>query len=347
MLVDFRIAVHASKPFRLAGWRAPARALGVGRARPHRRRRACASDEARTRTRRSSAVDRARALTARSLTGERQPSDLRDLVQRDDDRQHRDRSDPHAHERGQPVGAERDQPVHEQRVERVGADHAGGEHRADDQRRRRSPRRRRTRRAYAAIWLDVSKPNPNKQPDRDREQRARAFAQPARQQPRLRAGDARRRPSAACARSSRRRAAARRSRSRCRSVSISAPCAAKRVPSRPTSAEIASTMTVCPPAKNVPTNRLSSGVFTYALRVTLSIAARWSGSAPWRIPSTKTVNAPEPDHACASRGFAMLVPGERVARRSRAARAPRRAAPARRCLARRSPGRPSRRRPSR
>ncbi len=62
--------------------------------------------------------------------------------------------------------------------------------------------------------------------------------------------------------------------------SMRSPCAAKRVPAIPTSAEIARTMTLCPPANSVPTNRLSSGVLTYALRVTLSIAARWSGSAP-------------------------------------------------------------------
>ncbi len=49
-------------------------------------------------------------------------------------------------------------------------------------------------------------------------------------------------------------------------------------------------MIVWPPANSVPTKREKCGARAYELRVTPSIAARWSGSAPWRIPSTKTVS---------------------------------------------------------
>ena len=210
----------------------------------------------------------------REIAHRRTPAEhLRRLVERDRDGQHRDRGDPHAHERGQPVGAERDQTVHEQRVQRVGADHPGAEHRADDQR-ADEPGVRAERGGVRDDLARRLEPEPEQQADRDREQRARAFAQPSRQQARLRAGDARTRRCAAGARSARRPRAARRSRSRCRSFRSASPCAVKRVPSTPTSAEIASTITVWPPAKNVPTKRLSSGVFGYALRVTLSIAAR-------------------------------------------------------------------------
>jgi hypothetical protein len=54
-----------------------------------------------------------------------------------------------------------------------------------------------------------------------------------------------------------------------------------------------STMTEWPAAKNIPVNRLSAGERPCEFRVTLSIAARWSGSAPCRIPSTKTVTTPK------------------------------------------------------